>query len=273
MGLWSDLTGATGARLARESRSLIGDARGGINASYDRSIGALNSADARGETWGVAARDAWEPVRASGERYNNAGNVLLSSLGVTDPAIAASAFRASPGYAFRVDQATDAAARRANSLGIGPSGNTLSALATLGSNLADQEYSGWQQQLMGVAGLGAQQTGQAAAGQAGAYTNLGNMAQQYGQNVVGVEGNTQRLMADNTRQMAETYGQEAQALGAGAANTVGLGTGLLRMAAGPLGTFLGGGYQSYGGGAAPNAGRATYTNPGAGASRVNWGAI
>ncbi len=65
-------------------------------------------------------------------------------------AAATAAFQASPNYQYQVDQATDAAARKAASLGMAASGNTLSAITTLGSNLANQEYDTWQNNLNGL---------------------------------------------------------------------------------------------------------------------------
>jgi hypothetical protein len=49
-------------------------------------------------------------------------------------------FRASPGYQWQVDQATDAVARKASSLGALGSGNTQAAITDRASHLADLEY-------------------------------------------------------------------------------------------------------------------------------------
>ena len=73
-------------------------------------------------------------------------------------------FQAGPGYQWQVDQATDAAARSGNARGMGYSGNTTDAIARLGSNLANQEFQQW------IENLQPYQTGAhaATAGQSGA---------------------------------------------------------------------------------------------------------
>jgi len=124
-----------------------------------------------------------------------AANTMYSnSLGLNGAAgndAARSAFQASPGYEWQVNQATDAAARNANSLDMAASGNTLAALATLGQNLANQEYSGWQDRLSGLG-----QQGFAAA------QGLSNAANQYGQGLAGLT----QAFGQNT---ASLYGKGA----------------------------------------------------------------
>lgn len=122
---------------------------------------------------GIAGLD---PYAARG---NAAGDMHANSLGLNGAAgnqAATGAFQAGPGYQWQVDQATDAAARKASALGITASGNTLDAITRLGSNLANQEYGNWQTQLNGLG-----QQGQAAAtSQLGAYQGLGNLSAQQG---------------------------------------------------------------------------------------------
>lgn len=92
----------------------------------------------------------------------SASTMLTNALGLNGAdgnTAATNAFQAGPGYQWQVDQATDAAARKASALGIGASGNTLAALTELGSNLANQEYGSWLDRLTGQQGVGMQATG------------------------------------------------------------------------------------------------------------------
>lgn len=106
----------------------------------------------------------YQPYAANGTA---ASTMLADATGLngsTGNATATGAFQASPGYNWTVDQSTDAAARKAASLGIAGSGNTLTALGTLGANLANQEYSGWLDRLQTQVGTGMQATAGQAAG-------------------------------------------------------------------------------------------------------------
>lgn len=136
--------------------------------------------------------------------YNQAGlNALgmyqnsLGLNGASGNSAATSAFQASPGYQWQVDQATDAAARKASATGALGSGNTLAAIATLGSNLANQEYSGWQDRLNGLG----QQGQQAATTQAGLQGSWGNqqagLGAQQGQSEAGLYGQFAGLGMNN----------------------------------------------------------------------------
>lgn len=125
MGFLSDLTGVTGARLAGEARR---DAQNRERIGID----VLNNAYAQGQPHLVDARNQWDELLATGQRYGNAGNVLMSALGVTDPSVARSAFRASPGYDFQVSQGLDAAQRAANVQAGANGGNILAELQRLG---------------------------------------------------------------------------------------------------------------------------------------------
>lgn len=114
-----------------------------------------------------------------------AQGLYADSLGINGAdgnARATGAFQAGPGYQWQVDQATDAAARKASALGVAGSGNTLTEIATISSNLANQEYGNWQNQL---SGLGAQ--GLAATGAVGANrTNMANVNMSAGRDRAGM---------------------------------------------------------------------------------------
>jgi len=133
--------------------------------------------------------------------------MYLNSLGVNGAAgtqAAQAAFQAGPGYQWQVDQATDAAARKAASLGIAGSGNTLAEIGTRAQNLANTEYGNWQTNLAGFVPQEASVTGQAAAGQAGIYG-------QTAQNKANVAGNVASGTANSN-----TAAANAEMAGSGA---------------------------------------------------------
>lgn len=162
----------------------------GTDAVRQGSAGALSTLMAGrdaavGTTLGSNA--AYAPYQAGG---GAATAMLANSYGLNGAAgnaAATGAFQAGPGYQWQVDQATDAASRKAASLGMAASGNTLDAITRLGSNLANQEYGNWQS---GLAGLGAQglaannavtaNNGQAAGYQYGAGSAGAQLQQQTG---------------------------------------------------------------------------------------------
>lgn len=133
---------------------------GSLQTGYDTGVGALNSgydAASQDVRSGIAGLS---PYVTSGADANALYSDSLGLNGAEGNARATGAFQAGPGYQWQVDQATDAAARKANALGIGASGNTLTALSTLGSNLANQEYGGWQTRLQGLGAQGLTAAGQ-----------------------------------------------------------------------------------------------------------------
>lgn len=154
--------------LNRASDAARADLRGG----YDTANGYL------GQIQGL-----YEPYAANGRA---ATGMLADATGLNGSAgnnAATAAFRANPGYQWTVDQGTDAAARNASRLGIGASGNTLTALTTLGSHLADQEYGGWLDRLQGQAATGMAAT----AGQAAGLGAQGQLGYTLGSNLAGVD--------------------------------------------------------------------------------------
>lgn len=116
-----------------------------------------------------------------------AGSPVLAALGIGpggQPGTATSPFQQSPGYNFAKQQGMDAIINGA-SRGGGMGGNTLKALTTFGTGVANQDYynylsalnSGWQGltgNLFGISGQGA-----------GAATNLGSFGTQVAGQVAG----------------------------------------------------------------------------------------
>lgn len=199
---------------------------------------------------------AYDPLAALGNKYNQAGDVWMSALGVTDPSKAAAAFQTTPGYKLTQDAALDAIDRRRAIGGMYASGNAdIDTGNWITKNLYETQYQPWMQGLQSAAGMGGQYTAGAAQGQAGGYTNLANLAQQYGNNQTGVYGNvTSGNIAANNQQAAG----EAQ----GAKNLLGAGLSLAGMATGAgaftgLGTSLG---NMVGSALAPSGGFTGFTN-------------
>ena len=96
----------------------------------------------------------YAPYVANGQTANGLYADSLGLNGASGNAAATGAFQAGPGYQWQVDQSTDAAARKAASLGMAASGNTLDAITRLGSNLANQEFTNWQDKLNGLSSTG-----------------------------------------------------------------------------------------------------------------------
>lgn len=189
--------------------------------------------------------------------WTNAGTGALSTLqgslglgGQAERDKAVAAFQASPAYQWQVDQATDAAARRASSLGALGSGNTQTAITTLASNLADAEYGGWQDRLTGLSDRGQQ----AATTQAGLQGQLGQSLAGLGQTEAGLQGQFAGLGLNNLWQgtnagLSAVQGAQKQAADNVASrnslttNIIGSGLGLLGMGMGG-GSTLGGNMMS-----------------------------
>lgn len=92
-------------------------------------------------------------------------------------------FQNSPGFKYAVDQATDAVARKASSLGALGSGNTMQAISDRAQNMQNQEYGNWQSQLQGLSDRGQQ----AATAQSGLQGQLGSSLGSLGQYEAGMD--------------------------------------------------------------------------------------
>ena len=127
-----------------QGQALLGDylgkAIGSVGKGYDQARSDLG-------TQYTGAIDRLDPYNQAGLKGLGMYQNSLGLNGASGNADAVAAFQASPGYQWQVDQATDAAARKASATGALGSGNTMAAIATLGSNLANQEYGGWQNRL------------------------------------------------------------------------------------------------------------------------------
>jgi len=152
-----------------------------------------STADAR--TALGAGREAYAPVTALGQKYGGATSLYLDALGVNGPGgadRAKAAFTTGPGYQFAVDQATDAAARKAASLGIAGSGNTLDAIRDRAQGFANQEYGTYLSRLGGFVSPELEATRAGAAGTAAGYGAEADLLSRLGAARAGLAGDVAR---------------------------------------------------------------------------------
>lgn len=116
------------------------------------------------------------------------------------------AFQASPGYSFAVQQGQQAVDHGAAARGMLRSGETIRSEATLGQNLASQEFGNYLNRLNGLSNIGLQASG----GLVSAYTGQANNIQSTDTGAAGAQ--------------AGIYGSEGRAITGGinsAANSLG----------------------------------------------------
>lgn len=201
-----------------------------------QSLGALKDAYAQETGYGTQAVSAYAPLTALGNQYAPATQMQLDALGLGGPEgtqRAQTAMMATPG----VQTALDIVNRRRAGAGMGNSGNTDIDLANY---VTGQLYPSWMQGVTGAAQMGGSYLGAGAQGAATGYTNLANLANQYGMNQTGVFNNYASTVNDATKFQAA--GQAA-----GAKNLLGAGLSLASLALGmpPMGMGGGGGGQPY----------------------------
>jgi hypothetical protein len=158
------------------------DARNDVTGNFDKSLSALGSGfDAARGSYGDAIQ-LYEPYRTTGLAAlgNYADATGVNGQGGYDKATAS--FRASPGYQYTVDQASDQVARKASALGVLGSGNTMAAITDRAGHLADQEYGSYLDRLSGLSTLGYNATG----AQAGLTKGLGDLSATQGTQTAGL---------------------------------------------------------------------------------------
>lgn len=186
-----------------------GNARNSLSDMFNLGWGELNSGQTNaanalnaGKTGALAqwqqALGGWEPYAKNGMA---ASSMLQNALGLNGSdgnSTARNTFQAGPGYQYQVEQATDAAARKANALGVAAGGNTLAELTNIGSNLANKEWGGWLDRLTGQSdrGVTAQQA------MTGIRGNMAGVESGYGQNLAQLLAG----MAQNRSGLAQGYG-------------------------------------------------------------------
>lgn len=230
MGIFDIFTGDSAREAAEANQARLASSKtaglGYLDAGKTGALGALD-----------ATADIYRPLAS---KYGKATTLSLDALGVNGPegnARAVDAFRAGPGYDYRVDQTLDGVARKANSLGVSMGGNTLAELSDRAGSMADQEYGAWLDRLSGyVSPELAATSGIAGATSAKAPVYMTDAAGR-----VALETGTTKGINDQ-----ETQAANAEMAGSG--NLWGLGLNLLKTgvsaATGGAGSLLGGGSGS-----------------------------
>lgn len=223
MGIFDIFTGGSAKKAAEENKQLL-------EANKAEGTATLRG----GETNSLAALDRaggfYAPLSA---KYGAGTNLYLDSLGVNGAegnTRAADAFKAGPGYDWRVQQALDQTNRAAAATGSLAGGNTLAALSDRAGNLASQEYGGWQDRLAGLISPEFQAVG----GQANAETNKVPVYQGTANSIANLGTNTATGIANQNT-------QAANAALAGSGNLWGLGLNLAKLGLGGGTGLLGGG--------------------------------
>lgn len=165
----NDLVAGRDAALGNQNQAL-----GNTAAGYAEAMQALQARYGQSAEQLQGAVNTWDPIMASATKGMTAYDNAMGLNGAEGNAAALQGFQAGPGYTWQQQQATQGAQRAANRTGSASSGNALDAVTRLSSNLANQEWGGHLDRLQGYQGLGTT----AAAGRAGALTNLGGLYQQ-----------------------------------------------------------------------------------------------
>jgi len=172
------------------------------------------------------AIDLYQPYATAGLNGYNLYADSTGANGQTGYDNAVSSFRASPGYQYQVDQASDAVARKQSALGMLGSGNTQTAIADRAQNLADQDYKNWQSNLQTLGNMGLQATGQ----QANLTQGMGDLYNGLGQNQASLRMGAANTMVGNNTNFMNTLsnlGQSASKAGQDAlANNLNFGLGV-----------------------------------------------
>lgn len=185
--------------------SLVSGVVGGNRAANQRERAAGNAINEQNVAYGQA--DEFLQPRA--EQEQSAMEQVNRLLGLSGESPDYSAFRASPGYQFQLDQGQQAIERSAAARGGLQSGNTLAAVTQFGQGLADTTFRNYlsdvmQLQNQGVDAARANLTterasnignlllGQGEARASGVETGV-NAFNQFGENFVGIWGQSGRM--------------------------------------------------------------------------------
>lgn len=225
MGLFDIFTGAPAKEAAEKNSALLQQNKAEGTATLQG--GQTNSLASLDKAGGYYA-----PLSA---KYGTGTSLYLDSLGVNGAGgntRATDAFRAGPGYDWRVSQALDQTNRAAAATGGLQGGNTLAALSDRAGNMASQEFGGWQDRLAGLIAPEFQAVGGMAGAEAGkvpVYQGTANSIANLGTNT------TNGITNQNT--------QAANAEMQGSGNLWGLGLNLAKLGIGAAtgGTSLLGG--------------------------------
>ncbi|GHE74686.1 hypothetical protein GCM10019059_37770 [Camelimonas fluminis] len=234
-------------KSARNSAVFLGNMAGEERAQNNKiiedylgnSLSDLGSGIDKALPYYQGAIDRYQPWATQGLAGYNLYGDSLGVNGAEGNARAVGAFQASPGYQWQVDQATDAVARKQSALGMLGSGNTQTAIQDRANQLANQEYSGWQNNLQNLGQMGLQATGQ----QANLDRGMGDLYAGLGQQQAGLRmGAANTIVGNNTNFMnnLSQLGQKAGQAGQDAlANNLNFGVNAAGTAIKALGLFSG----------------------------------
>lgn len=210
-------------------KSGTGQAVTSIDQGQGQAFKSLKSGYDKGIQGYKYAQDLYDPYADTGlaafKQYADASGVN----GQAGYDAAAGSFRASPGYQYAVDQATDGVARKASALGALGSGNTMAAISDRAGHMADQEYDQYLSRLNGIAGVGYNAT----TAQAGLQKGIGDLRVGYGKDRATIFDNNATERSNiythgldlgvnslgNTAQMIAGIGQKGMMAGQEAAAT------------------------------------------------------
>lgn len=187
MGLFDFLTGGSQAasKAAEQNRQLY-------QGYENKGIGALDTAYGTSKGYLDENRSTFDDLAGLGTKYGGATNLLLGGLGAgtdADRTAAYDAFRAQPGQQYAIDQASDAAARKGNALGVG-TGNIIDSVRSTAQNVADQQWGSYLDRLAGFISPEVQTTAGAASGRSANLGALSGLSQQDATNRINVYGNS-----------------------------------------------------------------------------------
>jgi len=161
-------------------RALLGLGAGTGQDNFDGAAYLKANPDVAAAPW--AAADPWAHYQQYGKNEGRAFTPLASTQ-PGDSSTALTTLRTLPGYQFQKQEGLDATKNSASAMGLTLSGNTLRALDSYSTGLADSTYQQQVGNLENVVGMGQS----AAAGQA---NNVGNAANNTG-NLLVNQGNVQ----------------------------------------------------------------------------------
>lgn len=233
MGIFSVFTGGNAKRASLAAQQQIAAAKA-------ESQGQLQQGFNTAKDYLTQAGAQYDPFTKYASNYND---LYAGGVGANGAAGSASAWNAftnnNPGYQFALDQGLQGINRAAAAGGNLASGNTLAAAAGYGTNLANQYYQQWLDNLR--SGMSSSFAG--AQGKAGTLGQIGGYGYQLGQDKAGI---TNKAAGD----IAGLIGGASAAKTQGGANLIGAGLSLAQSLAGGGGGF-GNIFKLFGGGGDP----------------------
>lgn len=169
----SFLSGMLGLDSGKATQKAAAQNLTALAGMWERGKNFINTGEAKSADYLGQAATQFQPWQQSGATANTAAMNALGLNGAAGNAAARDTFQAGPGFEWTRDNAIIGSNRAAAAAGMGASGNALIAAQDRAANVANQEWGGWLDRVLGVS-----QQGQQAAGQtANALTNLGGLYQ------------------------------------------------------------------------------------------------